>query len=119
VGGVTALALAMIVGPRIGKYNRNGSPNAMPGHDIVIVLTGCFILASDGSGSIRQYARGLGQWSASHWLHRGETRCWPVVPGLSALSSICGIKYASLTLPCRAWSTGRFGGDHCSQRFRQ
>ena len=45
VGGVTALALAMIIGPRIGKYNRNGSPNAMPGHDIVIVLTGCFILA--------------------------------------------------------------------------
>jgi Amt family ammonium transporter len=45
VGGVTALALSMIIGPRIGKYSRNGSPNAMPGHDIVIVLTGCFILA--------------------------------------------------------------------------
>ena len=45
VGGVTALALSMILGPRIGKYNRNGTPNAMPGHDIVIVLTGCFILA--------------------------------------------------------------------------
>jgi Amt family ammonium transporter len=45
VGGVTALALSMIIGPRIGKYNRNGTPNAMPGHDIVIVLTGCFILA--------------------------------------------------------------------------
>ena len=39
------LALAMIIGPRIGKYNRDGSSNAMPGHDIVIVLTGCFILA--------------------------------------------------------------------------
>jgi len=35
----------MIIGPRIGKYNRDGSSNAMPGHDIVIVLTGCFILA--------------------------------------------------------------------------
>ncbi len=45
VGGITALALSMIIGPRIGKYNRNGTPNAMPGHDIVIVLTGCFILA--------------------------------------------------------------------------
>src|SRR5258708_8195177 len=41
VGGLTAPALAMIIRPRIGKYNRNGSPNAMPGHDIVIVLTGC------------------------------------------------------------------------------
>jgi Amt family ammonium transporter len=45
VGGITALALSMIIGPRLGKYNRNGTPNAMPGHDIVIVLTGCFILA--------------------------------------------------------------------------
>ena len=45
VGGLTGLALAMMVGPRIGKYNRNGSSNAMPGHDIVLVLAGCFILA--------------------------------------------------------------------------
>jgi ammonium transporter, Amt family len=45
VGGMTALALSMIIGPRIGKYNRKGKPNPMPGHDIVIVLLGCFILA--------------------------------------------------------------------------
>jgi Amt family ammonium transporter len=45
VGGVSALALAIIVGPRIGKYTRQGKPNAIIGHDIVIVLTGCFILA--------------------------------------------------------------------------
>ena len=45
VGGTTALALAMIIGPRIGKYNRDGSPNAIPGHDITMVLLGCFILA--------------------------------------------------------------------------
>jgi Amt family ammonium transporter len=45
VGGVTALALAIIVGPRIGKYTREGKPNALVGHDIVLVLTGCFILA--------------------------------------------------------------------------
>jgi len=45
VGGITALAVSMIIGPRIGKYNRDGSSNAMPGHDIVIVLLGCFILA--------------------------------------------------------------------------
>src|SRR2546427_7958079 len=45
VGGLTALAVAMMIGPRLGKYNRNGSSNAIPGHDIVLVLTGCFILA--------------------------------------------------------------------------
>jgi len=45
VGGLTALAVSMIIGPRLGKYNRDGSSNAMPGHDIMIVLVGCFILA--------------------------------------------------------------------------
>src|SRR5437879_467246 len=45
VGGLTALAVAMVIGPRIGKFNRDGSPNAIPGHDITMVLLGCFILA--------------------------------------------------------------------------
>ncbi len=45
VGGLTALAVAMQLGPRIGKYNRDGSPNVIPGHDLSYVLLGCFILA--------------------------------------------------------------------------
>jgi Amt family ammonium transporter len=45
VGAVTALALGMMIGPRIGKYTRDGKPNAIPAHDLVLVLTGCFILA--------------------------------------------------------------------------
>jgi len=45
VGGMTALALAMILGPRIGKYSKSGKPNPMPGHDMTMVLIGCFILA--------------------------------------------------------------------------
>src|SRR5438477_7505083 len=45
VGGMTALAVALIIGPRIGKYNRDGSSNAIIGHDISAVLIGCFILA--------------------------------------------------------------------------
>jgi ammonium transporter, Amt family len=45
VGGLTALAVALIIGPRIGKFNRDGSPNPILGHDISAVLIGCFILA--------------------------------------------------------------------------
>jgi Amt family ammonium transporter len=45
VGGLSALALAIVIGPRIGKFTRGGRPNAIPGHDLVLVLTGCFILA--------------------------------------------------------------------------
>jgi ammonium transporter, Amt family len=66
VGGMTALAVSMIIGPRIGKYRRDGKPNPMPGHDITMVLLGCFILAfgwfgfnpgstlgASGSGNLR------------------------------------------------------------------
>jgi Amt family ammonium transporter len=45
VGGMTALAVAMILGPRIAKFNRDGSSNMIIGHDISAVLIGCFILA--------------------------------------------------------------------------
>jgi ammonium transporter, Amt family len=45
VGGITALAVALIIGPRIGKFNKDGSSNAIIGHDISAVLIGCFILA--------------------------------------------------------------------------
>ncbi len=45
VGGITALALGILMGPRIGKYDRSGKPNVLLGHDIVLVLIGCFILA--------------------------------------------------------------------------
>ncbi len=45
VGGWCALAGAMVLGPRLGKYNRDGSVNTIPGHNMVLAITGCFILA--------------------------------------------------------------------------
>jgi len=44
-GGVAALAGGMIIGPRLGKYKKDGTPNAMPGHHIPMALAGVFILA--------------------------------------------------------------------------
>jgi Amt family ammonium transporter len=44
VGGVAALAGAMVLGPRIGKFNKDGSANAMPGHHLPMAMLGCFIL---------------------------------------------------------------------------
>nr|CBX30249.1 Putative ammonium transporter sll0108 [uncultured Desulfobacterium sp.] len=44
-GGVAALAGAIVLGPRLGKFKADGTPNAMPGHHIPMALTGCFILA--------------------------------------------------------------------------
>jgi Amt family ammonium transporter len=44
-GGVLAFVGAKMLGPRIGKYNRDGSPNAIPGHNIPMAIIGTFILA--------------------------------------------------------------------------
>jgi Amt family ammonium transporter len=45
VGGVAALAGAIVIGPRIGKYGKDGSINTIPGHNIPMALLGTFILA--------------------------------------------------------------------------
>ena len=44
-GGVAALAGAMVLGPRLGKFKSDGTPNAIPGHHIPMAMVGCFILA--------------------------------------------------------------------------
>lgn len=44
VGGVSALIGAIILGPRIGKYGKNGKVNAIPGHSLTLGALGVFIL---------------------------------------------------------------------------
>jgi len=44
VGGLTALSVAWILGPRRGKYVLQGVPSAIPGHDAVIVVFACFLM---------------------------------------------------------------------------
>ena len=41
VGGITALSITWILGPRHGKYETSGM--AIPGHDMVLVLFGCMV----------------------------------------------------------------------------
>jgi Amt family ammonium transporter len=44
-GGVIALIFAWMLGPRYGKYNKDGSINAIPAHSIPMAILGTFILA--------------------------------------------------------------------------
>lgn len=43
IGGITALVAAAIVGPRIGKYNRDGSCNAILGHNVPLLAVGVIL----------------------------------------------------------------------------
>jgi Amt family ammonium transporter len=44
VGGWAALMGTLVLGPRIGRFNRDGSPNAIPGHSVTFFALGVFIL---------------------------------------------------------------------------
>jgi Amt family ammonium transporter len=57
VGGLTALSIASILGPRHGKYAADGMPAAIPGHNVVLVLFACFLtwigwIGLNGGGSL-------------------------------------------------------------------
>jgi Amt family ammonium transporter len=44
IGGLVSLAAIILLGPRIGKFNRDGTPNAIPGHDVGYIVLGTFVL---------------------------------------------------------------------------
>jgi Amt family ammonium transporter len=43
MGGLSALSIAWILGPRRGKYSSEGGPAAIPAHNVVLVLAGCLL----------------------------------------------------------------------------
>lgn len=44
IGGAVGLAGAMVLGPRIGKFNKDGSANVIPGHNLSLGVLGTIIL---------------------------------------------------------------------------
>ena len=46
VGGVAAFVGAKMLGPRIGKYDKNGKPKAILGHSLTLAALGVFIPVS-------------------------------------------------------------------------
>jgi Amt family ammonium transporter len=63
VGGLMAVSVAWILGPRKGKFAADGMPAAIPGHNIVQVLFGCLLalvgwIGLDSAASILFYGAG-------------------------------------------------------------
>ena len=57
IGGLTALSITWILGPRRGKFGADGMPSALPGHNAILVLLGCFLawlgwLGLNGAGAM-------------------------------------------------------------------
>ncbi len=99
VGGLTALSIAWIVGPRHGKFTAGGMPAAMPGHNAVLVVFGC-ALALIGF---------FGLNSAGSVLSAGIAPAQVVLIDLNTLLCAAGAALAAL------WTTrARFGKPDAS-----
>lgn len=112
VGGVAALAGAMVLGPRIGKF-KDGKPQAMPGHHIPMAMLGTFILlfgwfgfnaASTFASSDTQFATvaantaiagAFGAVVAIAWITK---RTGKPDPGMMANGMLAGL--VAITAPC-------------------
>jgi Amt family ammonium transporter len=88
LGGLAALAVVWIAGPRKGKFPREGLSTAMPGHNVVYVLLGCLItlvgwLAWNMAGSLL-------------WLHAAPGEL--VVTAVNTLLSAAAALVATFTV---------------------
>ena len=115
IGGWTALAGAIVLGPRIGKFV-DGKPQPMPGHNIPMALLGTFILAfgwfgfnpgstlgASGGGNLRiaviatntMLASATGAFFACLWWWKVHGR---PDPGMCANGMLAGL--VAITAPC-------------------
>ncbi len=93
VGGWSAFAAAWVLGPRLGKYNKDGSVNAMPGHNINMAAIGTFILAFGWFGFNPGSTLGA---SGSGNLRIGEIAVVTMLAG--AAGSVTAMAFARMTL---------------------
>ncbi|HLX62903.1 MAG TPA: ammonium transporter [Planctomycetota bacterium] len=115
VGGITALVGAWVLGPRIGKYDKNGNPRPIPGHNIPMAMLGTFILffgwfgfnagstnaATEGIISVAAVntliAGALGGFSAMIYMMKFHPARKPD-PGLCCNGLLAGL--VAVTAPC-------------------
>ncbi|MBI1370934.1 MAG: ammonium transporter [Planctomycetes bacterium] len=118
VGAWASLAGAWLVGPRLGKYNADGTPNAIPGHNMVMAALGVFILwfgwYGFNPGSTLLAVDGVAHIAVTTTLAAAAGACstliltW-IVQGKPDLSMTLNGTLAGLvaiTAPCASVSTG-------------
>ena len=114
MGGIIGLAGAMVIGPRLGKFAKDGTPQPLPGHHVPMVVVGTFILAFGWFG-----------FNPGSTLSGTDLRISVVVVN-TMLASIAGAIAAMLTLYAEGPEArsdddvqrhvGRTGGHHRALR---
>ena len=95
VGGVTALAGAMVLGPRIGKYNKDGTPNPIPGPQHPDGASSAASSSPSAGSASTRAARSPAPTCASRSSR--STPCWRRRRARSSRCSTCGSSTASPT----------------------
>ena len=137
MGGVAALAGAIVLGPRIGKYGPDGKPRTLAAHHIPMAMLGTFILlfgwfgfnaASTLRGHRHPLHRRGGQHRASPARSAPSSRMFWVQmrtgkpdPGMMANGMLAGL--VAITAPCafvQPWAAAVIGIDRraCSSSSR-
>ncbi len=118
VGGVAGLAGAIVLGPRIGKFNKDGTPNTLPGHHIPMAMLGCFILlfgwfGFNAASTLRRHRRAV------------RRRSPPTPPSPAAFGAVtCDVRDDAEDRQARSRDDGqrharRPGGHHGAVRLHQ
>lgn len=95
VGGLTALSVVWILGPRQGKYASDGTPTGIPGHNLVNVVFGCLLA----------WVGWLGLNSAGAMLFGGTTPTGLVVVEIN--TTLCASSSALIALLVTRMRFGR------------
>ncbi|MHB8923926.1 MAG: ammonium transporter [Coriobacteriia bacterium] len=90
IGGFSALAGALVIGPRIGKFKADGTPVAIPGHHIPMAILGTIILVFGWMG-----------FNGMSTLSVGDLR-FPIIIGNTMLAGAAGC-LAALFLVWKLW----------------
>ena len=125
VGGAAALAGSIVIGARIGKFDKDGTPRAIPGHHIPMAMLGTFILlfgwfgfnaASTFAATDVQFATvatntaiagAFGAIVAMFWITK---RTGKPDPGMMANGMLAGL--VAITAPCAfvaPWAAAAIG----------
>jgi Amt family ammonium transporter len=92
VGGLTGLMGILVLGPRIGKFKKDGTPRAIPGHNIPIAIVGTIILVFGWFG-----------FNAGSTLNGGDLRL--AVVATNTLLASC---FGAVTAMCYMWKKTGF-----------
>ena len=103
-GGAVGLAVAMVLGPRIGRFNKDGSANAIPGHNIPLGVLGTLILFFGWFGFNPGSALGLVVAAADA---QGTASSSPInLVSIAAVNTLMAAAASGMSAMCYMWFFG-------------